>query len=241
MPSLKRATLFQAGDINRGKTLLAKVRESDPAMYVVSFMLGENALRQRNWDEAATELQRCLELNPNFDQAMAALARALLNLGRLEEAKEWLDKALKFNPQNYRAWYERGFIESKTDRAAAVSDMERAVSIQPNFASLRRDLGMLQFQQQNYTEAAKHLGKAAELGVEDAPLFNFLGISLSRTGQLLKAIETYKHALKLDPNFAEAHLNLGFAYQRSHNPQKAHQEYQEACLQDKKFCQFARP
>ncbi len=118
------------------------------------------------WDEAATELQKCLELNPNFDQAMAALARALLNLGRLDEAKAWLDKALKFNPQNYRAWYERGFIESKTDKAAAIADMERAVSIQPNFASLRRDLGMLQFQQQNYAEAAKHLAKAAELGVE---------------------------------------------------------------------------
>jgi tetratricopeptide (TPR) repeat protein len=172
---------------------------------------------------------------------MAALARALLNLGRLDEAKAWLDKALKFNPQNYRAWYERGFIESKTNKAAAISDMERAVSIQPNFASLRRDLGMLQFQEQNYSEAAKHLAVAAELGLDDAPLYNFLGISLSRTGQLPKAIENYKHALKLNPNLAEAHLNLGFAYQRSNNPQKARQEYQEACRQDQKFCQFARP
>ncbi len=139
----------------------------------MSFMLGENALRRQAWDEAATELQKCLELNPNFDQAMAALARALLNLGRTDEAKAWLDKALKFNPQNYRAWYERGFIESKTDKAAAIADMEKAVSIQPNFASLRRDLGMLQFQQQNYPEAAKHLAKAAELDVDEAPLYNF--------------------------------------------------------------------
>jgi len=238
---LEAADAFQGGDTDRGKTLLAKVRESDPAMYVVSFMLGENALRRRDWDEAASELQKCLQLNPNFDQAMAALARALLNLGRLDEAKAWLDKALKFNPQNYRAWYERGFIESKTNKAAAISDMERAVSIQPNFASLRRDLGMLQFQEQNYSEAAKHLAVAAELGLDDAPLYNFLGISLSRTGQLPKAIENYKHALKLNPNLAEAHLNLGFAYQRSNNPQKARQEYQEACRQDQKFCQFARP
>ena len=172
---------------------------------------------------------------------MAALARALLNLGRMDEAKAWLDKALKFNPQNYRAWYERGFIESKTDKAAAIADMEKAVSIQPNFASLRRDLGMLQFQQQNYPEAAKHLAKAAELGIDDAPLHNFLGISLSRTGQLPKAIESYKHALKLDPNLAEAHLNLGFAYQRLSKPQSARKEYQEACRLEKKFCEFVRP
>ncbi len=238
---LEAADAFQAGDVDRGKALLAKVRESDPKMYVVSFMLGENALRRKAWDEAAAELQRCLELNPNFDQAMAALARALLNLGRMDEAKAWLDKALKFNPQNYRAWYERGFIESKTDKAAAISDMEKAVSIQPNFASLRRDLGMLQFQQQNYPEAAKHLARAAELGIDDAPLYNFLGISLSRTGQLPKAIESYKHALKLDLNLAEAHLNLGFAYQRLSKPQSARKEYQEACRLEKKFCEFVRP
>jgi len=238
---LEAADAFQAGNVDRGKGLLAKVRESDPGMYVVSFMLGENALRRQAWDEAATELQKCLDLNPNFDQAMAALARALLNLGRTDEAKAWLDKALKFNPQNYRAWYERGFIESKTDKTAAIADMEKAVSIQPNFASLRRDLGMLQFQQQNYPEAAKHLAKAAELGVDEAPLYNFLGISLSRTGQLRKAIDSYKHALKLDPNLAEAHLNLGFAYQRSNSPQAARKEYQEACRLEKKFCEFVRP
>jgi len=238
---LEAADAFQAGNVDRGKGLLAKVRESDPGMYVVSFMLGENALRRQAWDEAATELQKCLDLNPNFDQAMAALARALLNLGRTDEAKAWLDKALKFNPQNYRAWYERGFIKSKTDKAAAIADMEKAVSIQPNFASLRRDLGMLQFQQQNYPEAAKHLAKAAELDVDEAPLYNFLGISLSRTGQLRKAIDSYRHALKLDPNLAEAHLNLGFAYQRSNSPQAARKEYQEACRLEKKFCEFVRP
>ena len=238
---LDAADAFQTGDIDRGKGLLAKVRESDPGMYVVSFMLGENALRRQAWDEATTELQKCLDLNPNFDQAMAALARALLNLGRTDEAKAWLDKALKFNPQNYRAWYERGFIESKTDEAAAIADMEKAVSIQPNFASLRRDLGMLQFQQQNYPEAAKHLAKAAELGVDDAPLYNFLGISLSRTGQLRKAVASYKHALKLDPNLAEAHLNLGFAYQRLNQSQAARKEYQEACRLEKKFCEFVHP
>jgi choline-sulfatase len=238
---LEAADALQLGEIDRGKALLTKVRDRDPGMYVVSFMLGENALRRGASEEAATELQKCLDLNPNFDQAMAALARALLNLGRVHEAKVWLDKALKFNPQNYRAWYERGFIESKTDQAAAIADMDRAVSIQPNFASLRRDLGMLQFQQQNYAEAAKHLAKAAELGVDDAQLYNFLGISLGRTGQLQKAIDSYKHALKLDPNLAEAHLNLGFAYQRLGHPQAAHKEYLEACRLEKKFCEFVRP
>ena len=235
---LKAADSFKTGDFDNGEAVLAKVRENDPKMYIVPFMVGENALRRGDWDKAAAELQKCLELNPNFDQAMAGLARALVNLDRPEEAKQWLDKALKFNPQNYRAWYERGFIESKTDRPAAIADMQKAVSIQPNFASLRRDLGMLQFQQQNYQEAASHLSKAAELGIHDAPLYNFLGISYSRTARLKQAVASYKQALEIDPKLAEAHLNLGFAYKQLNHPLGAKKEYAEACRLDQKFCQF---
>jgi choline-sulfatase len=236
---LKAADLFKTGSFDDGEAALAKVRESDPKMYIVSFMLGENALRRQDWTRAASELQKCLELNPNFDQAMAGLARALLNLDKPDEAKLWLDKALKFNPQNYRAWYERGFIESKTDKPAAIADMQKAVAIQPNFAPLRRDLGMLQFQQQNYADAASHLSKAAELGINDAPLYNFLGISYSRTKEFKKAAASYRQALKLDPNLAEAHLNLGFAYKQTNDLLNAKKEYAEACRLEEKFCQFA--
>jgi choline-sulfatase len=236
---LKAADAFQAGDFEAGKTLLENVRSQDAKMHIVPFMLGETALRRRNWTEAAAELQKCLELNPGFDQAMVGLARALAGLDKPNEAMPWIEKALKFNPQNYRAWYERGSIASKTDRTAAIADMEKAISIQPNFAPVRRDLGMLQFEQKNYGEAAKQLAKAAELGIDDAPLYNFLGISYSRTGRLREAAGSYKQALKIDPKLAEAHLNLGFASQRLGQEETARQEYSEACRLEKKFCEFA--
>jgi len=235
---LAAADAFHAGDFSAGEALLAKVREKDPQIYVVPFMLGEAALRQQKWEEAAAQLKQCLELNPNFDQAMTGLARALIGLGSPDQAREWVDKALKINPQNYRAWYELGVIEAKTDKPAAIEAYEKAVSIQPNFAPLRRDLGMLQFEQKNYPEAAKHLSKAVELGVNEARISNFLGISYSSTNRFLKAVESYRRALKLDPNLAEAHLNLGYAYQRLNRAKQAHQEYEAACKLDEKFCQF---
>jgi arylsulfatase A-like enzyme/Flp pilus assembly protein TadD len=235
---LKATDAFQVGADDKAKTLLAAVRDKDPNIYIVPFLLGETALRRQNWEEAVAELKRCLELNPNFDQAMAGLARALMNSGNQEEARQWLDKALKFNSQNYRVWYELGHLESQTDKAAAVRSYEKAIAIQPNFAPVRRDLGMLQFQQQNYAQAAEHLGKAAELGLDEAPLFNFLGISYSRTDRLPKAVSTYQRALKLDPKYAEAHLNLGFAYQRQGRPAEAKKEYDQACQLDSKLCRL---
>ncbi len=237
---LEAEDAFHAKDFDKGEQLLAEVREQDSKMYIVPFMLGEAANARKDWPEAEAEFKKCLEFNPNFDQAMTGLSRVLLYQNKDEEAKQWARNALKYNPQNYRAWYQLGFIESKTDKQAAIADYEKAVSIQGNFAPLRRDLGLLYFQQRNYAEAAKHLAKAAELGVKEAPLWNVLGISYSHSNRLAKAVESYKRALKIDPNLAEAHLNLAYAYETLQHPVVARKEYEAACRLQKNFCRYVR-
>ena len=237
---LEAADAFQSHNFQAGHDLLEKVREKDPQMYVVPFMLGEAEARRENWAAAATELKKCLELNPNFDQAMTGLARALYHLGDSAGAKSWVEKALKYNPQNYRAWYELAIIQSKTDKISAASAYEKALAIQPNFALGQRGLGMLQFQQQNYADAAKRLARSVDLGITDAKLYNFLGIAYSRTNRQQKAIDSYHKALQIDPQLAEAHLNLGYAYEGLHKANLARQEYQEACRLRVEFCHLVK-
>src|SRR5258706_3887083 len=118
---LQAEDALRANDVAKGKSLLLQVREKDPAMYIVPFVLGEAALGAQQWDEASTELKKCLELNPHFDQAMLGLARALIFQGKPAEAKQWAQKAIEFNPSDYRAWYQFGFIESRTDKEAAIA------------------------------------------------------------------------------------------------------------------------
>jgi choline-sulfatase len=237
---LQAEDALRANDVGKGKSLLLQVRKKDPTMYVVPFVLGETALEAKDWDEASAELRKCLELNPHFDQAMLALSRALIFQGKGEEAKQWAQKAIQFNPQNYRAWYELGFIDSRTDKQAAISDYEKAVSIQASFAPVQRDLGLLFFQQQNYAEAAKHLAQAANLGLSGAVLYNDLGISYSRIGRQHQAIESYQQALHLDPNLAQAHLNLGFAYEQLKENSLAEREYQKACELNADVCELIK-
>ena len=236
---LEAGDAFQVNDFSTGEDLLAKVREKDPQMYIVPFMLGEVALRQQKWADASSQLKQCLELNPTFDQAMVGLGRALINQGNAEEARNWVNKALQYNPQNYRAWYELAHIESQGDKAAALAAYEKSVSIQPNFALARRDFGMFQYQQKNYADAVKQLSKAAELGMnKDAQLYNFLGISYSLTRRLPQALESYQRALKIDPNLAEGHLNLGLAYEQLGRKHLADAEYQQACRLKPDFCRL---
>lgn len=234
---LKAQDAFQRGDAERGERLLLEVQQRDPQMYVIPFMLGEAALRRQDWEKAAAQLQRCLDLNPEFDNAMTGLALALTRLGHADEAKVWLNKAVKSNPQNYRAWYQLGLVSAAfVDLPGAQSAYERALSIQPNFPPAQRDLGMLLFQQKNYSAAAPHLERAIVLGLADSHLHNFLGICYSRTNQLQKAVQNYREALKLEPELSDAHLNLAFALQRLGNNKEARSEYDTACRLEPKYC-----
>jgi arylsulfatase A-like enzyme/Tfp pilus assembly protein PilF len=242
---LEAGDAFRAGNFAAGEALLGEVAEKDPQMYVVPFMRGEAAARQQKWKEAAAAFQNSLQLNPAFDQAMTGLAHALFGLGDFDGATSWLEKALQYNPQNYRAWYELGSLRGrsvpgKTDRAAAMIAYGKAVDIQPNFAAGWRELGILQAQQRNYQDAAKSLSRAKGLGLGDAKLFNFLGIAYSHTARQQQAIQAYQKALQIDPQLAEAHLNLAYAYEQMHKPLPARQEYQEACRLRTDFCRFVK-
>jgi Flp pilus assembly protein TadD len=95
---------------------------------------------------------------------------------------------------------------------------------------------MLQFQQQNYAAAIEHLGKAAELGINDAGVYNFLGISYSRTNQLAKAAASYRKALELNPQLAATRMNLAGVYERMNRPKDARVEYESACKLDQNLC-----
>lgn len=226
------------GKLDEQRALLRRVEQRNPSMYLVAFLLGEADLKSADWKGAEESLRRCLELNPNFDQAMTALARAFHEQGDNEHAGQWLEKALQVNPQNVKAWYEKGWINMQTDQGAAITAFEKTLSIQPDFALAHRDLGMVQFQQKNYAVAAKHLARAVDLGIDDPAIYNFLGISYSRTNRVREAVESYQQALKRDPDRAEAHLNLAYAYQRLNRPSEAKTEYAQACRLESKFCQY---
>lgn len=237
--TLDASEAFGEQDFAKGESLLRQVREKDPHQYIIPFMLGEAALRQRLWDRAASDLQDCLRLNPNFDQAMTSLARALYQKGDTAGAVSSINNALQLNPENYRAWYELGLIDSKQDKTSATAAFEKSISIQPNFAMSHRDFGMLLFHEGNYSDAAHQIEEAIRLGTHAPTLYNFLGIAYSRTNRVQLAVTTYQEALKLDPNLAEAHLNLAYAYQRLKRLTAAQSEYRTACRLEEKYCKFS--
>ncbi len=186
---LEASDAFRAGNSGAGKKLLEPLLAQDPDLYVIPFMLGEEALDRENWAEATAQLEKALQLNPDFDQAMTALGRALHQQGRDADAEKWVQKAIERNSRNFRAWYELGWIQAAHKPDEAMRALQKALAIQPNFALALREMGMLEFQARDYANAAQHLQQAVDLGLSKPYMLNFLGIAYSRTGQLRKGGE----------------------------------------------------
>jgi Tfp pilus assembly protein PilF len=64
----------------------------------------------------------------------------------------------------------------------------------------------------DFNSSLAHLTKAAQETPDDADVHNLLGYSYRKVGQLDKAMEHYRTALKLDPNHRGAHEYMGELY-----------------------------
>jgi len=72
--------------------------------------------------------------------------------------------------------------------------------------------------------------------LRDVSTYNSLGICYSRMNRLDDAVESYRRAIAVDPSYAQAHLNLGFVYERLNQPDLSRNEYAEACRLDRRIC-----
>ncbi len=74
------------------------------------------------------------------------------------------------------------------------------------------DLGMSSFYAKNYSEAIAYLYRASRVAPQEPRIWNALGIAYMEVGEHKKAEEAFKRALKSDPSFTEARMNLGILY-----------------------------
>jgi rhomboid protease GluP len=79
-----------------GGTILATRAQADnPYVYLER---AEDAIQRAAWDEAVTELEKALELEPDLSSARWNLALVYLELGRVAEAHSQLETYLELNP-----------------------------------------------------------------------------------------------------------------------------------------------
>lgn len=112
------------------------------------------------------------------------------------------------------AEYGLGQAQTGDDRAkdfdAAIDAYKKVLAINPNEAAIYNQMGNIYGAEKKIPEATEMLTKAASLDPQmAAKAYYNMGANLVNSGQSDQAVEFFQKAIAADPNYAEAHYQLG--------------------------------
>ena len=102
-----------------------------------------------------------------------------------------------------RLWRLANALHSLGRTGEATESYERALIINPGYAEVHFNLGVLAMTQGRHQEAANRLRRAVEIKPDFAQANHSLGTALASLDQLDAAEESFRRALSLQPNSAE--------------------------------------
>jgi tetratricopeptide (TPR) repeat protein len=220
--------LARTGRDREAEPLLRRALELDPKLQVALATLAEIRLRAKAPGEAVELLRRATaeEDAPASTWALRGIAERAA--GNQPEAAASLDRALDLNPNNVAALAERAALRADArDFARAIEDLQKALGLAPQAASIRLQLASVYAQAGRRDEARQALD-ALDPAAKDSPAAIALRSML--TGDCT-ADETARAALEKalegEPRNATLLAQLGNCY-RTVDPQRSLAYYRRA-------------
>jgi tetratricopeptide (TPR) repeat protein len=92
----------------------------------------------------------------------------------------------------------------------ALAELQKAVTLTPDSKAAQYNLGLVQLKLGEYQNAVASITKALKIDRADA--YNNLGLAYAGLKKWDEAVNAYREALRIVPNYAGATYNLGIAY-----------------------------
>lgn len=182
----------------------------------------------KEYDLALADLNKEVELNPNYDFAYFARGLTYYNKEDYDHAITDYTRAIELNPKYENAYYNRGLAYfQKGDYEQSISDYDKALEINPNNATFYHARGFTYYTKgdtlqsmgneseakENYDLALADFSKGLEINPNDADFYYMRGLTYESMYESDKSIADYTQAIELKPDYAYAYMGRGNNYQ----------------------------
>lgn len=169
------------------------------------FAAGQFAQMQGRTSEALSSYRRALELEPNHEQTLYNLGVLLTRSGNHEEARHVWNRYVSVTGGSASAYANLGYcLELAGDRLGAETAYAKGIDADDAHQSCRVNYGLLLVRTGRVGEGTLHLSKVLP---PHAVLYN-IGAVYERQQKTREAVDCYREALDLKPDFAEARERL---------------------------------
>jgi protein O-GlcNAc transferase len=210
----------------------------------------QNAVQYERTNQLAEAKQlygQILAKQPDHPEALYRLGILMQRQGQIQTAEQLLSTASQYQPDSAKIWFSLGNLHLGQGRLSeAESAYKKAIALRPDSVTICNNLGYtlqqqgklneaiasyqkaLEFQP-NCTEAEVNLGNAlfaqgslsSEKQAYYAQLNYKLGIARQHADDCQTAVLYYRQAIALQPDFVEAHYNLGVVLQQQRQIEEA--------------------
>ncbi|OGD20230.1 MAG: hypothetical protein A2W03_07965 [Candidatus Aminicenantes bacterium RBG_16_63_16] len=229
-------------DISRGVGLSKKAAEEAEVQISGSqtssleaykyFSMGKESLDKFYYEDARQNLEKAVELDPQFAMAYLHLYRVHINRNNPQLAAQALEKAKAYStraPEKERLYIEAAYarrVEKDTDKEFRI--LQEIAAKYPKEKEVRSSLFAVYQQKKMYPEAVAEANKALELDPKWAYILNQLGYLYIGMEDLGKAEEYLKRAVSVAPEDANPLDSFGYLYFLTGRLDEAIAQYKEA-------------
>jgi tetratricopeptide (TPR) repeat protein len=209
-PNVRKQKYFESGEryYDGGKYREAAIQYSnavqvDSRFAQAHYKLGETYIKLHDWQRAAQELSRTLELAPDNNAARLDLANLLISGRDLKDAQPLLEILREKQPNSAdtrEAW--ANFYAAQDNLPAAMLEIHKAIELDPNRSESYLLLAILQLRSNlpdQVNQAEANFKKATEVDPKAMNAQLALGGFYQSRNRLPEAEQQFKHAIDVDP------------------------------------------
>lgn len=181
------------------------------------------------WRDNVTLFEHALKVTTNNFLMNNHLGLAYQERGRLPEAIEAYQRAIKIKPEYAGAYYNLGIAYGHIGRwPDAIEADQQAIKISPDYAQAHYNLGIAYSNLGRWQDAIEASQQAIKIKPDYAGAYNNLGVACLRLGRLPEAEEAFRQTIRIKPDYVGAYNNLGIIYRALGRWQEASEAYQQA-------------
>jgi tetratricopeptide (TPR) repeat protein len=212
---LKANELAIAGRFLEAIEIYRDLADQDSKDFNVKFLLGVAYLQSDQFDSAIKELQDCLEIKPNLLLANHALGCALFMIEEFEASIKPFDREIEINPTYADAYCDKAYALNELKRFQESLDTANiAKQLDPCYADPYNAIATSLNEIDKYDEAMENVLRAIDIDRSKPNYPYTLGNIFLNKGDLYSALNSYKTALELNPQYEEASFNKSLIYLR---------------------------
>ena len=180
------------------------------------------------YEKAAEEFTRAIQLDPSLDQAYTGLATAYERLGKLNDAQNTYQQAIKLRPQYWKGYNQLGIFyckQSQYDQCTAM--FQKVAELTPESFRGYANLGAVYLAEGKYDQAIAPLKQSLQIRAT-GPTYSNLGTAYFHLRRFAEAAAAYTQATRLNDQDYLIWGNLGDAQYFAGNRQDAAKSYRKA-------------